>query len=84
MRVLEGALQRLFAFASLMGREINLDMTQECLADILRANDRKVSIEEIQRKVAEHYNIRLADMIGPKRVRTVSRRARLRCISQSR
>ncbi|MBP6679073.1 MAG: chromosomal replication initiator protein DnaA, partial [Paracoccus sp.] len=73
VRVLEGALQRLFAFASLMGREINLDMTQECLADILRANDRKVSIEEIQRKVAEHYNIRLADMIGPKRVRTVAR-----------
>ncbi len=73
VRVLEGALQRLFAFASLMGREITLDMTQECLADILRANDRKVSIEEIQRKVAEHYNIRLADMIGPKRVRTVAR-----------
>ncbi|MTH77265.1 chromosomal replication initiator protein DnaA [Paracoccus aestuariivivens] len=73
VRVLEGALQRLFAFASLMGREITLDMTQECLADILRANDRKVSIEEIQRKVAEHYNIRLSDMIGPKRVRTVAR-----------
>lgn len=73
VRVLEGALQRLFAFASLMGREITLDMAQECLADILRANDRKVSIEEIQRKVAEHYNIRLADMIGPKRVRTVAR-----------
>ena len=73
VRVLEGALQRLFAFASLMGRAITLDMTQECLADILRASDRKVSIEEIQRKVAEHYNIRLADMIGPKRVRTVAR-----------
>ncbi|SMO58311.1 chromosomal replication initiator protein DnaA [Paracoccus laeviglucosivorans] len=73
VRVLEGALQRLFAFASLMGREITLDMTQECLADILRANDRKVSIEEIQRKVAEHYNVRLSDLIGPKRVRTVAR-----------
>ncbi len=73
VRVLEGALQRLFAFASLMGREITLDMTQECLADILRSSDRKISIEEIQRKVAEHYNIRLSDMIGPKRVRTVAR-----------
>ncbi|TRW96054.1 chromosomal replication initiator protein DnaA [Paracoccus sp. M683] len=73
VRVLEGALQRLFAFASLIGREITLDMTQECLTDILRASDRRVSIEEIQRKVAEHYNIRLADMIGPKRVRTVAR-----------
>lgn len=73
VRVLEGALQRLFAFASLMGREIDLDMTQECLADILRASDRKVTVEEIQRKVAEHYNIRLSDLVGPKRVRTLAR-----------
>lgn len=73
VRVLEGALTRLFAFASLVGREITLDLTQDCLADILRASDRKVSIEEIQRKVAEHYNIRLADMVGPKRQRTVAR-----------
>jgi chromosomal replication initiator protein len=73
VRVLEGALTRLFAFASLVGREITLDLAQDCLADILRASDRKVTIEEIQRKVAEHYNIRLADMIGPKRVRTIAR-----------
>ena len=73
VRVLEGALTRLFAFASLVGREITLELAQDCLADILRASDRKVSIEEIQRKVAEHYNVRLSDMIGPKRVRTVAR-----------
>ena len=73
VRVLEGALQRLFAFASLMGREIDLDMTEECLTDILRASDRKVTVEEIQRKVAEHYNIRLSDLVGPKRVRTLAR-----------
>jgi len=73
VRVLEGALTRLFAFASLVGREISLDLTQDCLADILRASDRKITIEEIQRKVAEHFNIRLSDMIGPKRVRTIAR-----------
>lgn len=73
VRVLEGALTRLFAFASLVGREITLDLAQECLVDILRASDRKVTIEDIQRKVAEHYNIRLSDMIGPKRVRTLAR-----------
>ncbi|MFZ1728014.1 MAG: chromosomal replication initiator protein DnaA [Albidovulum sp.] len=73
VRVLEGALTRLFAFASLVGREINLDLVQDCLADVLRASDRKVTIEEIQRKVSEHYNIRLSDMIGPKRVRTIAR-----------
>ncbi len=73
VRVLEGALMRLFAFASLVGREITLELAQDCLADILRASDRKVTVEEIQRKVAEHYNIRLSDIIGPKRVRTIAR-----------
>jgi chromosomal replication initiator protein len=73
VRVLEGALTRLFAFASLVGREINLELVQDCLSDILRASDRKLTIEEIQRKVAEHYNIRLSDMIGPKRLRTIAR-----------
>ncbi|WP_103257644.1 chromosomal replication initiator protein DnaA [Tabrizicola aquatica] len=73
VRVLEGALTRLFAFASLVGREITLDLAQDCLADILRSSDRKLSIEEIQRKVAEHYNIRLSDMIGPKRLRNIAR-----------
>ncbi|MDR5652466.1 chromosomal replication initiator protein DnaA [Ruixingdingia sedimenti] len=73
VRVLEGALTRLFAFASLVGREISLELAQDCLADILRASDRKISVEDIQRKVAEHYNVRLADLIGPKRVRTIAR-----------
>jgi chromosomal replication initiator protein len=73
VRVLEGALTRLFAFASLVGKEITLDLAQDCLADILRASDRKLTIEEIQRKVSEHFNIRLSDMIGPKRTRTIAR-----------
>lgn len=73
VRVLEGALTRLFAFASLVGREINMELTQDCLSDILRASDRKITIDEIQRLVSEHYNIRLADLIGPRRVRTLAR-----------
>jgi len=73
IRVLEGALTRLFALASLVGREITLELAQDTLADILRSSDRKVTVEEIQRKVAEHYNIRLSDMIGPKRQRTIAR-----------
>lgn len=73
VRVLEGALTRLFAFSSLVGREITLDLTQECLSDILRASERKITVEEIQRKVAEHYNIRMSDLIGPKRVRSYAR-----------
>jgi chromosomal replication initiator protein len=73
VRVLEGALTRLYAFASLVGREITLDLAHDCLADILRSQDKKISVEEIQRRVAEHYNIRLSDMIGPKRTRTLAR-----------
>lgn len=73
VRVLEGALTRLFAFASLVGREITLELTQDCLSDVLKASDRKVTVEEIQRRVSEHYNIRLSDMIGPKRVRNYAR-----------
>ncbi|WP_116597626.1 chromosomal replication initiator protein DnaA [Primorskyibacter marinus] len=73
VRVLEGALTRLFAFASLVGRPITMDLTQDCLSDVLRASERKITIEEIQRKVSEHYNIRLSDMIGPKRVRSFAR-----------
>jgi len=73
VRVLEGALTRLFAFASLVGHEITLELTQDCLADVLRASERKISVEEIQRQVADHYNIRLSDMIGPKRLRAFAR-----------
>ena len=73
VRVLEGALTRLFAFASLVGRPINMELTQDCLSDILRASERKITVEEIQRQVSEHYNIRLSDMIGPRRIRTYAR-----------
>jgi chromosomal replication initiator protein len=73
VRVLEGALTRLYAFASLVGREVTMDVTQECLADILRASDRKVTVDEIIRKVADHYNIRLTDILSPKRARAVAR-----------
>ncbi len=73
VRVLEGALTRLFAFASLVGREIDMELTQDCLADVLRASERKITVEEIQRKVSDYYNIRLSDMIGPKRLRSYAR-----------
>ena len=73
VRVLEGSLTRLFAYASLVGRPIDIDMAQECLADILRISERKVTIEEIIRKVADHYNLRMSDMISARRSRTISR-----------
>ncbi len=73
IRVLEGALTRLFAFASLVRRPIDLDMTQECLADLIRAADVKVTLEEIKRKVADHYNLRMNDLTSARRARAVAR-----------
>ena len=69
VRELEGALNRLVAHANLFGRPVTLEATQEVLHDILKAHDRRVTIEEIQRKVAEHYNIRLTDMSSARRAR---------------
>ena len=73
VRELEGALNRLIAHANLFGRPVTLESAQEVLRDILRAHDRRVTIEEIQRKVAEHYNIRLTDMSSARRSRQVAR-----------
>jgi chromosomal replication initiator protein len=73
VRVLEGALMRLFALGDLVRTEITVEIAQDTLADILRHSDRKISVEEIQKKVSAHYNIRLSDMIGPKRVRSYAR-----------
>ncbi len=73
VRELEGALNRLVAHANLFGRAITLETTQEVLHDILKAHDRRVTIEEIQRKVAEHWNIRLTDMSSARRARAVAR-----------
>jgi chromosomal replication initiator protein len=73
VRELEGALNRLIAHANLFGRPVTLESAQEVLRDILRAHERRVTIEEIQRKVAEHYNIRLTDMSSARRSRQVAR-----------
>ncbi|NAZ37310.1 chromosomal replication initiator protein DnaA [Rubellimicrobium sp. CFH 75288] len=73
LRVLEGALTRLIAQAQLVQREVTPDLAREGLADLLRAAERRVSVEEIQRRVAEHYGIRLADLVGPRRLRPLAR-----------
>jgi chromosomal replication initiator protein len=73
VRELEGALNRLKAHIQLFGKTVTLETTQEVLSDLLRASDRRMSIEEIQRRVAEHYSMRLSDMSSPRRARAVAR-----------
>ncbi len=73
VRELEGALNRVVAHAQLVGRDITLESTQEVLHDLLRANDRRITIEEIQKRVAEHFNIKPADMHSARRARQIAR-----------
>ncbi len=73
VRELEGALNRVAAHSQLVGRELTLETCQEVLHDLLRANDRRVTIEEIQKRVAEHFNIRISDMHSARRARSVAR-----------
>ncbi len=73
VRELEGALNRVVAHAQLVGRDITLESTQEVLHDLLRSNDRRVTIEDIQKRVAQHFNIRLSDMHSARRARSVAR-----------
>ena len=73
VRELEGALNRVAAHASLIGRDITLESAQEVLHDLIRAHDRRVTIEEIQKKVAAHFNIRTSDMHSARRARSVAR-----------
>lgn len=73
VRELEGGLNRVLAYSNLVGQPITIETTQEVLKDLLRANDRRISIEDIQKRVAEHFNIRLGDMHSPRRARAVAR-----------
>jgi chromosomal replication initiator protein len=73
VRELEAALNRLIAHANLFGRPITLESTQDVLVDVLKVHDRQVTIDEIQKKVAEHFNMRVADMSSARRSRSVAR-----------
>ncbi len=73
IRELEGALNRIVAHAEVTKSSITLESTQDVLQDLLRSSDRRITIDEIQRRVAEHYNIRIADMHSSRRARAVAR-----------
>jgi chromosomal replication initiator protein len=73
VRELEGALNRIAAYAAMQNRAIDLDFVSEVLANILRANQRRISIDEIQTRVSDHYRIRKAEMTSARRAREVAR-----------
>ena len=74
IRELEGALRRVVAHSQLLSdKEITLDMTQDVLKDMLRSYDKRTTIDEIQKKVAEYFNISVKEMQSSRRARTVAR-----------
>nr|WP_293619415.1 chromosomal replication initiator protein DnaA [Salinisphaera sp.] len=73
VRDLEGALHRLKASAQITGTPITVDFAKQALHDMLAVYDRLVTLENIQRTVAEYYKMRLADLLGKKRTRSVAR-----------
>lgn len=73
IRELEGALNRVVAHSTLVGQAITVETTQDVLKDLLRANDRHITIEDIQKAVAAHYNIKLSEMHSARRSRVVAR-----------
>jgi len=73
VRELEGALNRVVAHSTLVDRQITLEGTEEILHDLLKSHDKKISIEDIQKKVAEHFKIKVADMHSARRSRAIAR-----------
>lgn len=73
VRELEGALKRVLAYSRFTGHPISLDLAKEALKDLLAIQNRQISIENIQKTVADYYKIKVADMYSKKRVRTIAR-----------
>ncbi len=73
VRELEGALNRVVAYARFHGREIGLDVAKEALRDIIGATNRQISMELVQKTVSDYYKIKVADMFSQKRTRAIAR-----------
>jgi len=73
VRELEGALKRVMAYASFHGNDISLALAKEALKDLLAVQNRQISIDNIQKTVADYYKVRITDMHSKKRSRAVAR-----------
>ena len=73
VRELEGALKKVLAYASFHGRKIDLELAKEALKDLIGAVNRQITVENIQKTVAEYYKIKVADLFSSKRTRQIVR-----------
>ena len=73
VRELEGALRKVIASSTFTGRDVTVDLAKECLRDLLSLQSRQITIENIQKVVAEYYNIRVSDLHSKRRSRSITR-----------
>ena len=73
VRELEGALNKVYTFSNILGKKIDVELTKSVLKDLLKSNDKRITIDEIQKKVSSYYNIRIDDLISSRRIRTFAR-----------
>ena len=73
IRELEGALNKVFTFSNILGKKIDIELTKSVLKDLLKSSNRRITIDEIQNKVASYYNIKIDDLISSRRIRTFAR-----------
>jgi chromosomal replication initiator protein len=73
VRELEGALRKILAYSKFHGRDITIELTKEALKDLLTVQNRQISVENIQKTVADFYNIKVADMYSKKRPANIAR-----------
>lgn len=73
VRELEGALNRVVAHSTLINRPVTIESTQEVLQDLLRSCDKRITVEDIQKRVAEYYNVKVSDMHSSRRSVSVAR-----------
>jgi len=73
VRELEGALNKIFTFSNILGKEIDVELTKSVLKDLLRSSNRRITIDEIQNKVSNYYNLKIEDMTSSRRIRSFAR-----------
>ena len=73
VRELEGALNKVYTFSNILGKKIDVELTKSVLKDLLKSNDKRITIDEIQKKVSSYYNIRVDDLTSSRRIRTFAR-----------
>ena len=73
VRELEGALNKVVTFSNIMNKKIDVELTKSVLKDLLRSNNKRITIDEIQNKVSNYYNINTDDLISSRRLRSFAR-----------